>query len=30
MPDPCFRGTGGQFLGVTLQLDQVVEGVRAT
>ena len=29
-PRHPFRGTGGQFHGVALQLDQVVEGVGAT
>ena len=30
VPGHPFRWTGGQFLGVALQLDQVVEGVGAT
>ena len=30
VPRHPFRRPGGQFLGMALQLDQVVEGVRAT
>ena len=29
VPRHPFRGAGGQFLRVTLQFDQIVEGVRA-